>query len=470
MDKSVTKVDVAVIGGGPGGSAVAQALADARLKTVIIDSGDIGGTCLNRGCVPSKSWLSAEHLYRSKNFAKKIGAEISKPDFQKIKEHQREVVGIMQKGLMATYKKNGVEIIKGFVSFLSPNSISLNNGETVLEFNHAVIATGSEPLDIFGKGERIYNSDTIFGIDEIPVSITIIGGGVIGIEMATFFSGMESEVTVVEALDDILPAEEAEIRATVKRELKKTGVTFKLGVKVETVEHGSSLCKITLGGGEVIKSRSVLVAIGRSPLTKKLSPEKAGIRVDANGYVITDRGLRSSNSSVYAVGDVAGKSLLAYTAHHEGVVAAKNIIGGSAKADYENIVSVVFSNPEIGSVGKREEELKKNGTPYTKGVCFIRSLARAHASGETAGLVKVLVGDDGAILGLHICGAGATELIHTGLVAIKAGMKAKELSEMTFGHPIIAEAIPLALHAARGATRKGGSHPQGREPAIACDK
>jgi len=436
------KTDVAVIGGGPGGEGALHPAVKAGLKTVLIEKESLGGTCLNRGCVPSKAFLSAGHLYSLRKFAEAIGSKISKPDFQKIKEHQKNIVALMQKGLVSSYKKMGVEVITGSASFKSKNLIQVNGIE--IEFKNAVIATGSSPIDIFEPAEGIYNSDTIFGINEIPAEIAIIGGGAIGIEMATFFLEMGSAVIVIEALDDILPLEDIDIRATVKRELRRRGVSFKTAVAVESVKSSNGSHKLTLADGQEISAEAVLVAVGRRPNTKELLLDDAGIETDSQGYISVDDYMESSCKGIYGVGDVAGKSLLAYTAHREGAIAVENIIGAKKKLNYEAVPSIIFSNPEVGSIGKTEDELKTAGVEYKKGIYFIRALAKAHAMGETAGMAKVLAGEDGTVLGIHLASPSATEIIQLAIPVIASGMRVDELAGLTFGHPTIAEAITLA--------------------------
>ena len=449
MVKTV-KTNVAVIGGGPGGTAAALTAAAASLKCVIIDSGEPGGTCLNRGCVPAKSWLAVEHHYRMTKWAERLGGAAAKMyDFEKIKSHQENVVELGRKGLDSVFRKKGVEWISGAATFTSNRSLSINGGETSVEFNHAVIATGSQPIEIFGTGENFFNTDTIFDIKKMPSSVAIIGGGASGMEMAAFFIGMGCGVTVIEALPDVLPSEDDDTTAIVKRELKKSGAVIKSGTKVIKAECKSGGCVIETDSGKV-EAQIVLSAIGRMPNTKTLALDKAGVRSDIKGFIEVDGSMATTQDGIYAIGDVAGKSLLAYTAHHEGVIAARNIIGKPAHMDYRFVPSVIFTNPEVASVGFTENELKQVGKQYRAGKYFVRALARAQAGGEIAGLVKVLVGEDDAILGIHIASPHATELIHSGLMAMQSGMTAHRLADSIYGHPTLSEAIPLAAADAIG--------------------
>ncbi len=450
MKSKTVKTDVAVLGSGPGGTAAALTAAAAGLKCAVIDPGEPGGTCLNRGCVPAKSWLAVEHHYRATKWAETLGGATAKMyDFEKIKSHQKKVVELGRKGLNSVFRKKGVERLRGGGSFSSSRSLSINDGEITVEFKQAVIATGSRPIEIFGQGENFFNTDTIFDIKKLPSSIAIIGGGASGMEMATFFGGMGCGVTVIEALPDVLPTEDDDITAVVKRELKKIGVKIKAGTKVISAENGSGGCVIETDSGEV-KPETLLTAVGRMPNTETLSLDKAGVRTDVKGFVEVDGGMATTQDGIYAIGDVAGKSLLASTAHHEGVIAARNITGKPAHMEYRFVPSIIFTNPEAASVGFTEGELKQVGRPYRAGRHFVRALARARAGGEIAGLVKILVGEDDAILGIHIAAPHATELIHSGLMAIQSGMTAHRLADSVYGHPTFSEAIPLAAADALG--------------------
>lgn len=449
--KEIVKTDIAVIGAGPGGTAAALTAVNAGLKTVIIDSAEPGGTCLNRGCVPSKTWLAAEHLYSRAGWAQNLGGKRGEPyDFEKIKTHQENTVGLVRKGLTGTFKRKGVEWIGGNATFISDRQVEIDGGEKIVEFKNAIIAVGTEPIDRFGQAERFYNTDTIFSLDRLPASIAIIGAGAAGMEMATFFSGMGCGVTVIEALEDILPTEDGEIRRIVKREFKKRKVTIKTGAPVENAEYKNGECLVEIEGGEVVKATVLLSVTGRKARTESLGLNNAGVSTDVRGFIEVDGTMGTTREGIYAVGDVAGKYLLAYTAHHEGIVAVRNIIGESAHMEYRFVPSIIFSSPEVGSVGKTEEELKQTGRSYRAGRHHIRALARAQASGEIAGMVKVLVGEENTILGIHIASALASELIHSGSTAMAAGMKADKLADTIYGHPTFSEAIPLATADALG--------------------
>ncbi|MBI5178775.1 MAG: NAD(P)/FAD-dependent oxidoreductase [Nitrospinae bacterium] len=450
MVKNSVSVDVAVIGAGPGGTASAIACANGGLKTVLIESGLPGGTCVNRGCVPAKTWIAAGHLLQGLRWGAKIGLPEPHVNFEKLTAHTGGVSELVRKGLSGTLKKYGVEIIAGTASFASPHSLILNGGETAIEFKNAVVAVGSRPASLFAQLEGFYDSDSIFSLPALPSSLAIAGAGAIGVEMACFFRAMGSEVTLLEAMDNILPPVDGEIRNTVAREMKKSGVKIFTGARIANASRTEGKCVLEMDDGSSFKSEVVLTAAGRRPRTEGLGLDVAGVRTDVRGFIDVDGSMATSRGGIFAVGDVAGKALLAYTAHHEGMTAAKTILGKPAHMDYRCLPAIIFASPEIGSVGPTEEQLRQTGVAYRAGRYHIRALARAQACGEIAGLVKVLAGEDGTVLAVHICAPMATEIIHSAVVAVSAGMKAEKLAELPFGHPTFSEAISLAAADAAG--------------------
>lgn len=449
MTESLIVCDVAVVGAGPAGYAAALTTAAGGLKTVLIDKGGAGGTCLNRGCVPAKTWLAAAQIVKTLEWGKKIGLSPAVPDYALLKAHQRDVVQLVQKGLVGVFKKKGVELLRGSATFISPAEIALDTGATV-RFKKAVVATGTRPVEIFGAAERFYTSDTVFDLDKLPSSAAIVGAGAIGLELTVFFARMGCAVTLFEALPDILPAADGEIRQLLRRELKKLGVDIHTGVKIAEAKSEAGGCRIALDDGKTFAAEMLLAAAGRKPATDALGLDKAGVRLNIRGFIETDATMGTSREGIYAAGDVAGRSLLAYTAHHEGVAAARNILGHGAHVDHRFVPYIVFGDPESAWVGHTEEQLKQSGTHYKAGRYHVRALARAQASGEIAGLVKVLVGEDKSILGVHMAAPHATEIIHAAAVAMAAGVKADALCDLPFGHPTFSEAISLAAADALG--------------------
>lgn len=440
--------DLAVIGAGPAGTAAASHASAGGLSTVLIDRAEIGGTCLNRGCVPTKVWAAAAHLAHAAEWGKKIGITSPPPDFALVRAHQNEVVTIVRKGLAGALKKRGVAFMEGEARFVSPRE--LEAGGNRIRFKHALIACGTKPAQIFPVVPGFYTSDTLFSLEKLPASSAIVGAGAIGVEMAFFLAGLGTRVTLLEALDDILPQADADVRQTLKRELKKAGVEVMTSARIEEARGGENGCELLLEGGKTVAAEMALAAAGRRPDTEGLALDKAGVRINMRGFVETDDTMSTSSEGIYAAGDVAGKSLLAYTAHHEGITAAKNMLGHPEHMDYRFIPYIVFSGPEAAWVGRTEEQLKQTGVKYRAGKYFVRALARAQAGGEIAGVVKVLVGADNSLLGVHMVSPLATELIHAAAVAMAGGVKADRLAAFPFGHPTFSEALSLACADALG--------------------
>jgi len=446
--------DVVVIGGGPGGLSAAQTAAAGGLKTLLVESSFLGGTCLNRGCIPAKAWISAAHLMKNQRLAFKIGvwegshdhgiSNLGPAGFANLQSHARKIIGTMQKGAASTLKKLGVQTVSGKATFLSKSQIEINGGEEIISFKRAVIATGTEPVELFARPPGFYDTDGIFDIFELPRSVAIIGAGAVGMEMATFFNDIGCKVTVIEVMDDVLPFADEEIRDVLKREFKKTGIALMVGTKITNVSSQSGRCAMELEDGSVVNADAVLVAAGRKPNIAELGLDKAGVASNVWGFINTDSSMETSRVGIYAVGDVAGKARLAHTAHHEGIVAARNILGKSAEMDYRVVPNLVFSSPEIACVGPTEEHLTRTGVKIKVGRHQVRALGRAQAGGEITGMFKVVAGKDNSILAVHIASPFATEIIHGAVTAMAAGMKLNELADTIFGHPTYSEGIGLA--------------------------
>ena len=462
MNKAVMDADVVVIGGGPGGLSAAETAAAGGLKTVMVEYAELGGTCLNRGCVPAKTWISATHLIKNIRRAAKIGVAkayagsdpgalgLDSERFSKLQSHMREVVGVLQKGAVSNLKKAGVQVLGGKAEFLSKNEVGVNGAKGVVRFKRAVIATGSRPVELFSKLPGFFDTDDVFGLTEWPLSVAVVGAGAAGVEMASFFNGAGCDVTVIEVMDDVLPFADEEIRAVLKREFKKSGINLLLGAKVVNAQSQSGRCVLELEEGGSVKADVTIIAAGRKPNVGGLGLDKAGVSSDVWGNINVDASMETSSGGIYAVGDVTGKSRLASTAHREGIVAARNILGTSDKMDYRVVPNIVFSDPEIACIGPTEDSLARTGAKIKVGRRHVRSLARAQAGGEITGLFKVMVGKDNSILAVHVTSPMATEIIHGAATAMAAGMKADALADVVFGHPTYSEGIALAAADAVG--------------------
>lgn len=446
--------DLAVIGGGPGGYSAALRGAAHGLSVALIEKGEVGGTCLNRGCVPAKAWIgAAETLDHAANMAAIAAAPFHYSiDFNKMAERQRKIVAQFRKSLKTSLEKRGVTIIKGLGKFVSNSEIAVETGGGGPErigFKNAVIAAGSEPARLFDVDPALaLDNVSIFDIPSLPGSLLIVGAGAIGCEFATAMARLGVRVTMVEMMDRILPMEDHEISATLARELKKLKIKVIAGAKIESLEPGGPGLVARLAGGGRIEAERALVSIGRRFPTAGLGLEEAGVKTGSRGEILTDDLMRSSTPNIFAAGDVAGKNMLAYTAYREGCFVADHIAGKRESLPETPVPSAIFTIPEIGSVGVREEDAPKGAR---KGTFMFRALARAHIAGEIAGFVKVIAdGETDRLLGVHIIGPRATDLVHTASVALSQNMTARAFGDLLFAHPTFAEAALEAAHDLHG--------------------
>ena len=444
------RFDVLIIGAGPGGYSTALRAVGHGLNVAIVEKSEIGGACLNRGCVPAKAWISAAETVDMAAHMATLAAEpfAYAPDFKKAVEKQRSIVSQFCKSLTALLEKRGVKIFRGSARFTGPSTAQFDGGDEIA-FTNAVIATGTQPSPLFGAGpDPILDSSSIFQMESLPSSIIIVGAGAIGCEFASALSRFGAKVTILELLPRILPVEDAEVSSTLTREFKKRKIAVETGVRIVKLERTGDGVTATLEDGRAFTADKALVSTGRRFPTESLGLDNAGVKTGSRGEIVTDGAMRTSAPNIYAVGDVAGKYLLAYTAYAEGRHSADVIAGKTDKPLSMTVPGAVFTIPEIGSVGVTEE---KAPAGFKKGIFHFRSLARAHAAGEIAGFVKVIA--DGAtdkLLGVHIIGARATDMIHTASVAISAGMTARSFGQLLFCHPTFAEAMVEAVHDVHG--------------------
>lgn len=453
---AIKKYDIAVIGAGPGGytAAIRAALKGARVA--VIEEDTVGGVCLNRGCIPSKSLIAGANLYRKIKQADTFGIHLSVPptiDWPAMQARKDKIVAGLVAGIKNLFKEYGVEHYHGFGYLTSPKGIHVeldDDTEIDLEAENIIIATGSRPANIAAfplDGINVLSSDHLLRMGQLPSSLLIIGAGVIGCEWAFMLAQLEIEVEMVEMMPGALPMEDATVSALIARELKKLKVKLHTDVKVEklTLLPNGKLGAI-LSDDQRLEAEKVLVSIGRAFNTTELGLEKIGIAMNGNGSIKVDDYMQTSVKNIYAIGDVAGRRLLAYTAVAEGEVAIDSCLGEKRKIDYKSVPSVIFTQPEVGSVGLTEEAAKERGEILT-GAFPMRVLGKAHAEGEIVGEVKV-IGDKNTdrLLGVHMVGLHATDIIHTAALAIDRGLTVAELGHLTFAHPVASEAIMEACH------------------------
>jgi dihydrolipoamide dehydrogenase len=451
--------DIVIIGGGPGGytAGIRAALKGAKVAVVEVDR--LGGVCLNRGCIPSKVLIASAALYRKMKGAAEVGIKLAPPpvyDWAAMKARKDKVVNGLVNGIGQLFKSHGVTHLNGYGRIAGKNQVIVtdeNGNETPLKANNIIIATGSRSRAILGlpvDGRRILSSDHLFEAENLPRSILIVGAGAIGCEWAFMLAFLDVQVTVVEMLERALPMEDKSTSQLIERELKKLKVNLFTKTKVDSVGPGPEGVTATLSNGKKVDANQVLVAVGRAYNTEELGLEDVGVKLNKNGSIKTGPDMRTNIENIYAIGDVRGEILLAYTAVHDGTVAVDNALGGKAKKNYLGVPSVIFTHPEVASVGMTEEQAAEKHD-IAVGKFPLRALGKAHAENEIAGEVKV-IGDKKTdkLLGVHIVGVNATEIIHTAALAINRGLTVSQLGSLIFAHPVISESLMEAAHDLHG--------------------
>ena len=457
-----TTYDVIVIGAGPGGYVCAIKAAQLGLKTAIVEKrSTYGGTCVNVGCIPSKALLHAsEMLMEAEHSFDALGVEVGKPkaNIKKMMAHKDQVVEQNTKGLVFLMKKNKIDTYPGEGRIAGAGKVVVkgeDGKDTDLATRNIVIATGSDVAGIPGVevkfDEKVIVSSTgALELAKAPEHLVVVGGGVIGLELGSVWARLGSKVTVVEYLDTILGGMDGEVAKQFQRMLGKQGMTFKLGAKVTGVEKAKKGATVTFepvkgGDAETVEADVVLVATGRKPYTAGLGLEEAGIALDERGRVKTDGHLRTNVEGIYAIGDVVAGPMLAHKAEDEGVAVAEIIAGQAGHVNYDVIPGVVYTSPEVASVGKTEEELKKAGVEYKAGKFPFTANGRARAMLKTDGFVKVLADKaTDRVLGVHIVGFGAGEMIHEAAVLMEFGGSSEDLARTCHAHPTMSEAVKEA--------------------------
>jgi dihydrolipoamide dehydrogenase len=444
-------VRIAILGGGPGGYVAALKAAQFGAQVTVIEKAEVGGTCLNWGCIPTKTLIaSADALRLARNLAD-YGIDLNgspSPNFAKIMERKDKVVSIQVRGIRALFKSWGITLVEGRGTLESPTGIVVEKTDgtkETVETDKVIIATGSRPADISSfpfDGKNILSSNDAVVLAEIPKSLLIIGAGVIGSEFACLFSDFGTAVSVVEMLPHALATEDLEISEQLEREFRKKKIKLHTGLGVTKVEAGPDGMHALLSDGREIIAEKVLVAVGRSFNSKGFGLEEIGVETASNGRILVNERMETNVAGIYAAGDVVGGMLLAHKASKEGMVAASNACGSAAVMDYSVVPAAIFTSPEIGSVGLREQEAAEKGMNIKTGRFFYRGLGKAHAMGEISGFFKIVA--DAAsdrILGAHIMGPHASDLIHEIAVAMRAGLKVADVADTIHAHPTLSEGI-----------------------------
>ena len=452
--------DLIVIGTGPGGYVCAIRAAQLGLKVAVIEKrATHGGTCLNVGCIPSKALLHASELYAESqhSFAKMGIIAETKIDFPKLMNFKQEAIDGNTKGIDFLLKKNKVEVIRGTAKILSAGKIEV--GDKVYEATSIVIATGSDVARLKGieiDETRVVSSTGALELKEIPKSLTIIGAGVIGLELGSVYARLGSKVTVIEYLDRILPGMDSEVAKSFQRLLEKQGFAFKLSSKVVSAKASGTSVTFSVepaAGGEAEKLEAdvLLVAVGRTPYTEGLGCEAAGIARDARGRIEVDHRYATNVKGIYAIGDVIKGPMLAHKAEDEGIAVAELLAGQAGHVNYGVIPGVVYTSPEVASVGKTEDELKQESINYKAGKFLFLANGRAKANQTTDGFVKILAdAKTDKVLGCHIIGVQAGELIHEVAVLMEFGGSSEDLARTCHAHPTLSETVKEAAMAVLG--------------------
>jgi dihydrolipoamide dehydrogenase len=458
--------DLAVIGGGPGGYVAAIKGGQKGLKTVCIEKrGSLGGTCLNVGCIPSKALLNATHkFHEAKHGFKELGiiAKDVSIDFGQLMKQKEKAVTGLTGGIEFLLKKNKVDYVKGWGKFASANEIEVDlnqGGKEIIKAKNIIIATGSEPSPLPGNvipidEKYVVSSTGALSLTSIPKKLVVIGGGVIGLEMGSVYARLGTQVTVVEYMDRVCPTMDIEITTNFKKLLEKQGLKFLMKTKVVGGNGGPNGCKVEIepaeGGSRTsLDCDVILVSTGRRAYTSGLQLEKAGLVADKRGMVEVNDHLQTKVPSIWAIGDVVRGAMLAHKAEEEGIAAVENIIGEAGHVNYNCIPGVIYTHPEVAAVGKTEEELKAAGVKYSKGVFPFMANSRARTNHESEGLVKILTDKEtDKILGIHIIGPNAGEMIAEGVLGMEYDASAEDIARTCHAHPTLSEAFKEACMAA----------------------
>jgi dihydrolipoyl dehydrogenase len=466
---------ISIIGSGPGGYITAIRAAQLGGKVTIIEQDKVGGTCLNWGCIPSKVMIKTAEMLENFRRAEEFGIHPIgpvTPDLLKLMDRKEKVIKSQAEGIHKLLKKNKIHYLKGHGYIKKPGLITVKqeNANTIeIPYNRLILATGSQPVSLETipyDGKRIISSNEALDLCEIPESILIVGGGVIGCEFAFVLAALGSKVTVVEALSRILPlpSVDEDCSKVLQREMKKRKIKVFVNKVVESYKDKDGKLSVTVGPSPFLDQNfdkdkepiieevnQILVCIGRKPNTDNIGLENIGLKTDESGWIVADERMETNIAGVYAIGDVLGPSkvMLAHVASAEGLVAAENAMGGDKEMDYSAVPGAIFTTPEVANVGMTEEQAKKINTNVRADSVLFRTLGKAQVAGEIAGMAKIISDSvTGRILGVHIVGSHATDLIAEGTLAINKGCSVNDLAETIHAHPTFSEVIQEASFAA----------------------
>ncbi|MBI4735331.1 MAG: dihydrolipoyl dehydrogenase [candidate division NC10 bacterium] len=449
--------EVVVLGAGPGGYVAALRAAQLGATVCLIEKDVVGGTCLNRGCIPSKALIHSAALWKRANEAGAFGVTASNWafDWSKAQSRKSEIVNTQVKGVHTLLGTAKIEVKRGVGSLVDARTVRITAngaGETVTG-KAIIIACGSEPAGTPGvqvDGERVLTSTEALELSALPRTFLIVGGGVIGMEFASMLSSLGTQVTVLEMLPQILAMEDPMLVRVLQGAMQKQGVAFHVNTKVEKVETTPAGVRVQVSGGTSLEAERVLIATGRALNSKGIGLEAAGVNTERGAIQVNER-METSVPGIYAVGDITGISLLAHVASMQGLVAAGNATGGRAAMDYSAIPNCIYTDPEIASVGLSEPKAKEQGRAVKVGRFNFAALGKAMCIGETAGMVKVVAdAQTDKVLGVGIVGPHATDIIAEGVLAVRHGLTAAQVAEAIHAHPTLSEAMGEAMHDVHG--------------------
>ena len=459
---------ITIIGAGPGGYVAAIRAAQLGAEVTIIEQNNVGGTCLNWGCVPTKVMKVTAEILDKFHQAREFGVEVAGnvcPDMHRLMARKDKVIQDQTKGIFKLLNHHKIRYLKGYAYIEEANLVKVklpDNTELEIPWERLILAVGSQPLSMSSfpfDGKRILSSNDALNLNEIPGSLMIVGGGVIGCEFAFIFAALGSQVIVVEALSRLLPLPSVDESCSkvLQREMKKRKIKVMVNRTVERVEGNGGRCHVTIGPSpfdrekkeqglkpQKVEVEKVLVCVGRKPNTANLGLDKLGVKTDHNGWITADERMETNVPGVYAIGDVLGppKVMLAHVASAEGSVAAENAVGGSHKMNYDIVPGAIFTMPEVANVGLTEAQARERGHNVRADTVLFRNMAKAQVIGEIAGEAKIVSdSENGRVLGVHIIGPHATDLIAEGTLAVQMGCTVKDLAETIHAHPTLAEII-----------------------------
>ncbi len=443
----MTIKDIVIIGGGPGGYVAAIHAAHLGASVAVVEKDRLGGNCLNRGCIPTKALVKSVEALLEARKANEFGIQVGNinVNFPKIMARKTNVVNKLASGVKQLMKAGNISVYKGIGRILSPQLVKVNDEE--IATRKIIIATGSEPAPLPIPGSDlpgVLTTDDILELEELPESLVVIGGSYVGVEFAGIFNGLGTKVTIVEKLPTLLESIDEEISRRLAEILLGQGIEIRVGATVKAIKKEGTVLKVvgnTPEGEQQLAGQVVLMATGRQPYTAGLGLPQLGMKVDGRAIVVNER-LETNIDGVYAVGDVLGKSMLAHVASYEGEIAVENALGRSRQADYRAVPSCIFTYPEIASVGITEKEAKDSGIPYKVSKFPFLACGRAVTMNETTGMVKMVCNaENGRVLGMHIMGPHASDLIAEGALAIQLGATASDIAHTIHAHPTLSEAV-----------------------------